>query len=107
MFSKPKALAKMLNIPVEYILHFVAIMAILDSKKALPIPDAFEAFCNEHLDKKFLEPKYKWNHHNVIIVSLSLSLSFMQESFVNYTNCTICFIFSPLYTFPIFTATKL
>ena len=74
IFSKPKALAKMLNIPVEYILHFVAILALLDSKKALPIPDAFEAFCNEHLNVKFRDERYKWNHHNVIIVSLNLPL---------------------------------
>ena len=70
LFSKPKALAKMLNIPVEYILHFVAILALLDSKKALPIPDAFEAFCNDHLNQKFRDERYKWNHHNVIFISL-------------------------------------
>ena len=54
----------MLGIPVEYILHMAAILKVLSSKKALLSPEGFEAFCNEHLDEKFGNPKTVWNHHN-------------------------------------------
>ena len=96
LFSKPKALAKMLNIPVEYVLHFVAILAVLDSKKALPNPDAFEAFCNDHLNQKFRDERYKWNHHNVIIVSLYLvfMLKFFIALFVTFSDHCTCTLFT-------------
>ena len=54
----------MLGIPVHYIENFSAILAVLDSKIAIPIAEEFEAFCNHHLDEKFADKKYSWNHHN-------------------------------------------
>ena len=70
LFDHPYCAARMLGIPVDYVLHFATILKVLSSKKALLSPEGFQAFCNQHLDDKFHNEKYKWNHHNTTVIVL-------------------------------------
>ena len=62
-FKKPKKLAAMLGIPVWIVRNFATILQVCCEKKAVLDPDAFEKFCDDHLEKWYDSP-YAWNMHN-------------------------------------------
>ena len=54
----------MLDIPAYVVQHFVTILAVLCEKKAKPIPEEFEAFCNAFLDLFYPNEDLNWNFQN-------------------------------------------
>ena len=64
-FKKPKAFAKMLGIDVYVIMHFKAILAIINVKKVEVDADEFESFCNVFLDWFYQNPEGSCDNFSV------------------------------------------
>ena len=50
-FKKPKKFAAILGIPVWIVRNHATILAVISDKKASINADAFEDFCDDHLEK--------------------------------------------------------
>ena len=67
VFKRPKALAKMLDVPLYLVMHFITVIAVLCEKEAVINTEAFVAFCHEFLDW-FYPSEYSWNFMNPTVI---------------------------------------
>ena len=71
VFKRPKALAKMLDVPLYLVMHFITVLALLCEKEAVIITEAFVAFCNQFLDW-FYPSDLAWNYQNPTVITSKL-----------------------------------
>ena len=69
LFAKPKAFAAILGINVEMVRNYATILSVINEKRAKLDADAFEAYCNAHLDKLYKGEfkKYLWRRHTTTV----------------------------------------